>query len=160
MNKITYLRKRSFTKYFISLLLFISGLYFLIYIHLFFGLVFSVIGFCMLIIEGSQIDFEQKMYRNIKSVFGIHIGKWQKLPTFDYVTVFKTIEGKKISVATASTVMRDEVYLINLFYEGSRYITFYKSEDKNDAFKMAIHFSRILNLRILDSTELQSVWVE
>ena len=160
MNKITYLRKRSFTKYFISLLLFISGLYFLIYTHLFFGLVFSVIGFSMLITEGSQIDFEQKMYRNIKSVFGIHVGKWRKLPKFDYVSVFKTIEGKKISVATASTVMRDEVYLINLFYEGSSYITFYKSENKDDSFKMAMHFSRILNLRILDSTELQSVWVE
>ncbi len=160
MNKITYLRKISFTKYFISFMLFISGLYFLIYVHLFFGLIFSVIGFCMLITEGSQIDFEQKMYRNIKSVFGIRIGKWQQLPVFDYVSVFKTIEGKKISVATASTIMRDEVYLINLFYHGSSYITFYKSEDKNDAFKMALHFSRILDLRILDSTELQSIWVE
>lgn len=121
---------------------------------------FTAIGFSLISTEGSQIDFEQKMYRNIKSVFGIHIGKWQKLPVFDYVSVFKTVEGKQINVATASTVMRDEVYLINLFYEGSKYITFYKSEDKNDAFKMAIHFSKILNLRILDSTTLQSVWID
>lgn len=160
MNKITYLRKISFVKYLISLLLFISGLYVLIYVHVFFGLVFSVIGFCMLITEGSQIDFDQKVYRNIKSVFGIHVGKWKQLPSFDYISVFKTIESKKISVATASTVMRDEVYLINLFYEGSRYITFYKSEDKIDAFKMAMNFRNILNLRILDSTTLQSVWIE
>lgn len=159
MNQITYLRKISFVKYLISFLLFVSGLYILIYVHVFFGLIFTVIGFCMLITEGSQIDFDQKVYRNIKSVFGIHIGKWQKLPSFDYVSVFKTIEGKKISVATASTTMRDEVYLINLFYNGGSYITFYKSEDKNDAFKMAMHFSSVLNLRILDSTALQSVWI-
>lgn len=159
MNKITYLKKIPFTKYFISSLLFISGLYFLLYVHIFFGLIFTIIGFNLLITEGSQIDFNQMMYRNIKSVFGIHIGKWKKLPMFDYITVFKTTEKKKVSVATASTVMRDELFVVNLFYETNKHITFYKSENKEEAFKKAVHFSKSLNLRILDSTEAQSIWV-
>ncbi len=159
MHRITYLRKVPFTKYLISFLLFLSGLYFLIYENIFFGLLFTVIGFGLMKTEGSQIDFQTQQYRNIQSVFAIHVGKWKPLPVFDYVSVFKTTEGKRISVATASTVMREEIYEVNLFYENSNRITFYKTTNKEDAFKMAMNFHRSLNLKVLDATNAQSVWI-
>lgn len=160
MNKITYLKKISYTKYLISLLIFFSGLYFLLYVNILFGLIFTVIGFNFLLTEGTQIDFDQMIYRNIRSVFGIHIGKWKKLPVFDYISVFKTTEKTAISVTSATAVMSDEVYLLNLFYEQNKYITFYKTTNKEDAFEKAKHFRNVLNLNILDATERQSVWFE
>jgi len=155
----TYLRKIPFPKYFICLLLFISGLYFFFFVQIFFGLTFTIIGLNLISTEGSQIDFDRMMYRNIRSVFGISFGKWKELPAFDYISVFKTTENKRISVATASTVMSNEIFLINLFYETSKCITFYKTEEQSDAFEKASDFSRFLNLRVLDSTGPQGVWV-
>src|SRR5690554_7197803 len=84
MNKITYLKKISYTKYLISLLLFFSGLYFLLYVNILFGLIFTVIGFNFLLTEGTQIDFDQMIYRNIRSVFGIHIGKRSEEHTSEF----------------------------------------------------------------------------
>ncbi len=160
MNKLIYLKKIPFTKYFIALLLFFAGLYFFLYVSLFFGLIITVIGFNFLMTEGSQIDFDQMRYRNIKSIFGIHIGKWKVMPTFDYISVFKTTEKKAISVTSATTVMSDEIYLINVFYQGNNYVTFYKSYKKDDAFEKAKHFRSVLNIPILNATETQSIWVE
>jgi len=160
MNKTLYLKKISFVKYFISLLLFLSGLYFLIYVHIFFGLVFTSIGFNMLLTSGVQVDFDLMMYREVRSVFGVHIGKWKKLPTFDYVSVFKTTESNRVSVATASTVMTEQIFVLNLFYQTNRYITFYKTTKKTIAFEKALYFSRVLNIRILDATHTPSVWVQ
>ena len=102
-------------------MLFFSGLYFLLYVNILFGLIFTVIGFNFLLTEGTQIDFDQMIYRNIRSVFGIHIGKWKKLPVFDYISVFKTTEKTAISVTSATAVMSDEVYLLNLFYEQNKF---------------------------------------
>src|SRR5690554_7993419 len=112
MNKITYLKKISYTKYLISLLLFFSGLYFLLYVNILFGLIFTVIGFNFLLTEGTQVDFDQMIYRSNRSLFGIYIGKWKKLPVFDYISVFKTDEKTEISVTSKTAAMSVEVYFV------------------------------------------------
>ena len=93
-------------------------------------------GFYVFDIYGNQKPLTVNIGNNLDD-------SW-KLPT---ISVY--IESETINRLEIGSNLRDEVYLINLFYDGSRYITFYKSEDINDAFKMAKHFSRILNLRIL-----------
>src|SRR5690606_6125194 len=104
--------------------------------------------------------FQHMRYRNVKSIFGIHIGLWKVMRRFDYIYDFIATEQKAISVTSATTVMSDEIYLINVFYQGNNYVTFYKSYKKDDAFEKAKHFRSVLNIPILNATETQSIWVE
>ncbi|MFY8181481.1 MAG: hypothetical protein ACOVLG_06870 [Flavobacterium sp.] len=49
--------------------------------------------------------------------------------------------------------------MLNLFYNGNKHITFYKTHDKNDAFKVAEKFKLIFNIDVLDATESEKKWL-
>lgn len=123
------------------------------------GLTFVVVGANLLSSEGSEIDLSNKTYRNINTLFGLKFGEWMPIPEFEYVSVFFTAESQRINVSSATTVIRTKILHLNLFYQGSKHITFYKSTDKEDAFKVANHISRALNIKILDATEADKVWL-
>ncbi|MCO6148713.1 hypothetical protein [Flavobacterium sp. NRK1] len=48
--------------------------------------------------------------------------------------------------------------MLNLFY-GNKHITFYKTNDKADAFKVAEHFKLALKIDILDATGEEKIWL-
>ena len=109
--------------------------------------------------EGSQINFGNKTYRNIRSVFSIHFGKWKAIPKFEYISVFRGRQKQRVNSLGTSTTLTNEVFYINLFYNRNKHITFYKTPEEDDAFKIAKEFQRKLELDILDATKKESVWL-
>lgn len=160
MDNIIYLKKVPFAKMFFGFVIMVAGVGIFLFSAVIFGAIFTFIGLNLLSTEGSEINFIEKKYRIIKSVFGIHFGKWKDCPKFEYVSVFKTKENQTIRVVTAEATMQSDVILLNLFYENNKYITFYKTDNKEDAFKVANHFNFVFDIDILDATGSESKWVE
>jgi hypothetical protein len=150
VSVITYLKEIPVMKKVFGIAIIIAGLYIFLTTNILFGL---------LLREGSQINLENKTYRNIKSIFGIPIGKWKPCPEFEYISVFRTKENQTVNVVTATTTFTTEVILLNLFYNRNKHLTFYKTDNRVDAFKVAEHFKLALDIDILDATESETKWL-
>jgi hypothetical protein len=159
-NNIIYLKKVPFPKMFFGFVIMVAGLGIFLFSNMIFGFIFAFIGLNLIATEGSEINFMDKKYRTLKSVFGVNFGKWQDCPKFEYLSVFKTKESQTVRVVTAEATMKSDIILLNLFYQNNKYITFYKTDDKEDAFKVANHFNMVFDIDILDATESESKWVE
>jgi hypothetical protein len=159
MSIITYLKDIPLMKKVFGILIIIAGLYIFLTSNILFGLIFIVIGINLLLQEGSQINLENKTYRTVKSIFGMHVGKWKPCPEFEYISVFRTKENQTVNVVTATTTFTNEVILLNLFYNRNKHLTFYKTDNKADAFKVAEHFKLALAIDILDATESETKWL-
>jgi hypothetical protein len=159
MSIITYLKDIPLMKKVFGILIIIAGLYIFLTSNILFGLIFIVIGINLLLREGSQINLENKTYRTVKSIFGMHIGKWKPCPEFEYISVFRTKENQTVNVVSATTTFTNEVILLNLFYNRNKHLTFYKTDNKDDAFKVAEHFKLALDIDILDATESETKWL-
>ncbi|WP_407557027.1 hypothetical protein [Winogradskyella sp. 4-2091] len=123
------------------------------------GLVPLFIGVYLLIQDGVEINFEQKTYRRIKSLFGISIGKWQPLPEIDYVSVFKTTETTTVWAASASANVSSAIVKVNLFYNTNQKIEIYDTKDVEDAFAKAKQIASILDIDVLDATTRDTTWL-
>ncbi|WP_333600411.1 hypothetical protein [Flavobacterium sp.] len=159
MNTIIYLKDVPLFKKILGFVILVFGLYTFIFANIIFGAIFLVIGLNLLSTEGSEIHLENNSFRNIKSIFGYNFGKWKQCPEFEYVSVFKTKENQTIRVVTAEATLQSDVILLNLFYKGNKHITFYKTQDKNDAFNVAEKFKSIFKIDILDATESEKKWL-
>lgn len=159
MNVITYLKDVPTFKKILGYIFLVFGLFAFVFLSIMFGVIFLVIGLNLLSTEGSEINLENSTYRNIKSLFGKNFGKWQPCPEFEYVSVFKTKENQTIRVVTAEATFQSDIILLNLFYNGNKHITFYKTQDRSDAFTVAEKFKSILNIAILDATGQEKVWL-
>ena len=159
MNIITYLKDIPILKKIFGISVGITGLFILFTSNILFGLMFFVIGINLVLTEGSQINLDSKTYRTVKSIFGIHFGNWKPCPEFEYVSVFLTKENQTINVISATTTLTNKIILLNLFYNQNKYFTFYKTDNKEEAFKVANHFKLALNIDILDATEKESKWL-
>jgi hypothetical protein len=159
MSKIIYLKEVPFFKKLFGLSIVVVSIGILITGNILFGLIFLAIGINIILTEGTEIDLENKTYRSVKSIFGINFGKWKTCPKFEYISVFKTKETQRINVVTASTAFTNQIILLNLFYSGNKNITFYKTFDKADAFKVAEHFKLAFDIDILDATESEKKWL-
>jgi hypothetical protein len=159
MNVIVYLKEVPFFKKLFGVVVGIVGIYvFVTSSNILFGLMALVIGINLVLTEGSEINLENKTYRTVKSIFGINFGKWKPCPKFEYVSVFKTRETQRVNVVTATTAFTNDIIVLNLFY-GNKKITFYKTDNKIDAFKVAEHFKLALDIDILDATESEKKWI-
>ena len=159
MSVITYLKDIPVMKRVFGIAILIAGFYVFMTTTILFGLILIVIGINLVLREGSQIDLSTKTYRTIKSIFGIHFGKWKPCPEFEYISVFRTKENQTVQVVTATTTFTSEVLLINLFYNRNKHLTFYKTDSKADAFHVAEHFKLALGIAILDATESETKWL-
>ncbi|WP_310558908.1 hypothetical protein [Flavobacterium sp.] len=160
MATMIYLREVILMKKVLAIVLIIAGIGIFFTDSMFVGLMVLVIGINLISTEGSEINLENKTYRTVKSIFGINFGKWQPCPKFEYVSVFKTKEATEVSSygATIGT-FKNDIIILNLFYKGNKHITFYKTDDKMDVFKVAEHFKLALDIDILDATESESKWL-
>ncbi len=155
MSTIVYLREVPFLKKVFGIAVGFFGVTALVSGNLLYGFIAVVIGINLVLAEGSEINLEYKTYRTVKSVFGINFGIWKACPKFEYVSVFKTRESQRINVVTATTAFNNDIIVLNLFY-GNKNITFYKTDNKTDAFKVAEHFKLALDIDVLDATESES----
>lgn len=159
MNEIIYLRDVPPIKKILGVFFLFLGLFIFVFLNVVFGAIFIAIGLNLLSTEGSEIKFNSKTYRNIKSLFGLKFGKWMPCPEFEYVSVFKTKENQTVRVITAETTFQSDVILLNLFYKGNKHITVYKTGNKEEAFHVAKMLKLIFEIDILDATEKEKVWL-
>jgi len=159
-NSITYLKPVPFVKRLFGTLIILFAFYVMVYQSLLFSFFMIAFGVYLASSEGSQINLDNNTYRNIWSIFAIHFGKWKTIPKFEYISVFKGKQKQQINSLSASTSFSEEVFLVNLFYEEIKHETFYRTFDKEDAFKVAQHFKLALNLAILDATEREQKWLD
>ncbi len=155
----TYLKPISPFKKIFGTIVLIFSIYIIMVQSILFG--FFMMSFAVYLIstEGSQINFNSKTYRNIWSIFSIHFGKWKAIPEFEYISVFKGMQKQRVNSLSASMSFSDEVFYVNLFYNRNKHITFYKTFEKEKAFKVAKDFKKAFELDILDATEKKSLWM-
>lgn len=159
MEIISYSKPTLFMKQLFGFSLIILAFFAFVYTGNIFSVIFLVMGLFLVATEGSEIDLNNRKYRKLTTVFGVKFGSWKTLPDFEYVSVFKTKQSQRINFITATTSFTNEVILLNLFDSKNKYITFYQTDDKTDAFQVANHFKRALEIDILDATEKEKVWL-
>jgi len=159
MEIISYSKPTLFMKQLFGFSLIILAFFAFVYTGNIFSVIFLVMGLFLVATEGSEIDLNNRKYRKLTTVFGVKFGSWKTLPDFEYVSVFKTKQSQRINFITATTSFTNEVILLNLFDSKNKYITFYQTDDKIDAFQVANHFKRALGIDILDATEKEKVWL-
>ncbi|WP_130733301.1 hypothetical protein [Flavobacterium sp. J27] len=123
------------------------------------ALIFVAIGLGLNVAEGLEINLPAKTFRTFNSLFGFKIGRWETIPNFEYVSVFKTKESQTVRVVTAETTQKYDIILINLFYNRNKHITFYKTDNIQKAFEVADHFKLALDVAILDATGKEKKWL-
>jgi hypothetical protein len=160
MNSIiSYKKDISIAKRFFGIVFTCLGLVMILSTGNFIALILIVIGLGLNVAEGSEIDLSTMQFRTFNDLFGIKIGSWKPIPNFEYISVFKTRESQTVRVLTAETTNSYDIILINLFYDRNKNITFYKTTNKEDAFKVADHFRLVLNIDVLDATGHERKWL-
>jgi hypothetical protein len=159
MNIITYQKDVPVMKSILGYAILLFALITLLTVNLIFGAIFMALGLHIISTEGSQINLTDKTYRTFRAAFGFRFGKWQPVPEFEYVSVFKTKESQTSTAIAASVTRTYDIILLNLFYNTNKHITFYKTNDKEDAFKVAEHFRLAFGIDILDATEREKRWL-
>ncbi|HYD92100.1 MAG TPA: hypothetical protein VEA37_11520 [Flavobacterium sp.] len=160
MNIITYLKEVPLMKRILGYSLILFGLCAFLFFNIIMGAVFIGLGVNFVATTGSQINLTNKTYRKTTSIFGIEFGTWKPCPEFEYVSVFRTNESQTVNFITATATSTESIILLNMFYDTNKHITFYKTTDKADAFKVAQHFKMVFNMDILDATEREKKWLD
>lgn len=157
MNKFIFKRKLPIWKLVLGCAALIVGIASLI--TSFKGFILIGMGIFFLLVEGSEFNFQNKTYREIKSILGISIGKWKPIPKIEYVSVFRTNETTTLRNRTAEANVTNHIIKLNLFYNTNQKIEAYNTYDIDDAFKKAKEIASLLNVDILDATERESKWL-
>lgn len=160
MNIITYLKEVPLMKRILGYSLILFGLCAFLFFNIIMGAVFIGLGVNFVATTGSQINLTNKTYRKTTSIFGIEFGTWKPCPEFEYVSVFRSNESQTVNFITATATSTESIILLNMFYDTNKHITFYKTTDKADAFKVAQHFKMVFNMDILDATEREKKWLD
>jgi len=158
-NIITYLKKTTFWKLLLGLVLLPLSFYVFLFNNVIVGIFFLGLGLSFLTTEGTQIDLGNSTYREIRSLLGFHFGKWKPCPEFEYLSVFRAKDSVRVGSIANSVILKTDAVFINLFFKNRKHITVYKTDEKSDAFKVAEHLKMALNIDILDATEKNKVWL-
>ncbi|MCF1420691.1 hypothetical protein [Mangrovimonas futianensis] len=136
----------------------ILGVTFLLNIPLFI-LLFGILAIVPLVLvfqtlkrQGTEIDLNSKKYRNITSFLGLSFGNWQDLPEIDYVSVFATTETVTMRAVSAQSSRTQDIIKLNLFHSRNQKIEAYSTQDKIEAFDVAIQIAETLSADVLDAT--------
>lgn len=159
MNIITYLKDVNPVKFCLAIFFLVFGFYNFLFWSIYSGIFQLALSIYLFVRQGSEIDLDNKTYRTIHYFFGIKQGQWKPIPKFEYVSVFRTNEIQQVNATSASARLKNQVILLNLFYEGNKHVTFYKTNSIEDAFKVARHFELALDVDILDATEREKKWL-
>jgi len=158
-NIITYTKPIPVLKKVFGLIFFLFAFYIIVFENFLMGCFIMSIGIYLASTTGSQYNLDTKQYRTIWSIFAIHFGKWKPSPDFEYISVFRGREKQRVTSISATTTFTDQVFLINLFYDRNKRITFFRTYEKEKAFEVARHFRMALEIDIVDATEREQRWV-
>ena len=157
-TKIVFKRKSPIMKTIFGIFIFSVGLISVL-AGGFYGLIVCGISVFFLYKDGSEIDLEINKYRTFIEVLGFRFGKWGDLPEIEYVSVFSTVESITLKSYTPETTIKNDIIVLNLFYNGNHRIKAYSTKSKEDAFNIAKQIAGILKIDILDATEAESKWI-
>jgi len=157
-KNIVFKRKSPITKTIFGIFIFAVG-FISVLAGGFYGFIVCGVSIFFLYKDGSEIDLEIQKYRTFIEVLGFRFGKWDDLPEIEYVSVFSTTESVAVRALSAEAIVKNDIIVLNLFYNGNHRIKAYSTTDKEDAFKIAKQIADILKIDILDATEAESKWI-
>ena len=134
---------------------------YLLFLANWFGVVALLVGAALFFaVKGIQIDFEKKLHREFIGLLNFKIGKWEKLPFIDYVTVFienYAQRGSVVSIDSMHKYSKVKVSLIvskTIKYDGGYF------NNKEKAFETGKLIARRLNTKLLDYTGKDPKWID
>lgn len=122
-----------------------------------FGIMLLMLGVGSLCVTNVHFDLVKRKYKKEIAIGCIGIGKWHHLPHIEYISVFKqmTMSGGMRTDPTISYL-----YDVNVWYDGSKNFTVYRSVEMQPAYDMAYNIAIKLDVDMLDATvKNNSVWV-
>ena len=156
--KLFYLRKQPLIKMIFGISLICVGINVVLFTSIS-GLIAVGIGLFLVKKDGIELDLESKKFRSVISFFGINFGKWESVPDFEYVSVFKTSENIRARYIVAEAHLKNQIYKVNLFYNRNKYMTAYKTEELEDAMKIGIEVGSVFQIDVLDATTANQKWL-
>ncbi len=87
IENLKFLNKTPLLKGVSGIVLILSGLYLLLLQSLL-GVLFLLAGISLFVKNGTEINVDEKKYRDIYSIFGVVFGTWKPLPEIEYVSIF------------------------------------------------------------------------
>lgn len=139
-------------------LLSITGITILLFglIELFTAPIFSVIfitmGLKLSLTQGFQIDYANNKIRTTYNLLFFTFGKWQKIPKFEYLTVYIPKEKSSTVTAVNNMVIPSQKFKLNLFHDRNKKFTIFKTKDHTLAFEIGEKIAKGFNIGFLDST--------
>ncbi len=82
-------------------------------------------------------DLENKKFKDQFSVGPFKVGKWQDLPTLNYISLFKNAKG---------------LFEVNLWYHRNEHFNIYIFYEKEKALETAYSIATQLKIKLLDAT--------
>ncbi len=127
----------------------------------FFGLILVPIGIILVFAKkGTAFNFSSNTYKHFFGLFGYTSGKWVYIPECEYISVFAATESQTLNAGPQSTSISNQVLLVNLIHSRNQRLTVFKTDLREDAFKVARFISDKLKLDILDATKREKVWIK
>ncbi len=115
-----------------------------------------------LIKQHLQIDFATKMCRLGIDFMGFTFGKWKPLPTIEYISVFRK-QYRNNSFEDSGELHWDETFEkveVNLILNRRETLNVWVGDDKLKAIEAAKFIGKKLNLRVLDATQREFIWLD
>ena len=126
-----------------------------------FGVVILLAGISIVFLHyGLLIDFEERKYKEYWGLLGLKFGKWTHLPPLDYISLTKSGFTQEIGLRAANTTLKGFLYKGNLRINEHERILVIQSRNKDKVLKHLMHLAKKLDLKLLDCTNPDHVWVE
>ena len=139
--------------------LLVGGVYTLITQNLI-GIILIAIGIVLVFTKSSiAFNFSSHTYKEYFSFFNYKSDSWKNIPDCEYISVFSAVESQQLNANSQSTTVRNSVIIVNLIYRKNQRLTVFKTDNKEEAFKIAHLFSDKLNLDIFDATTYEKSWI-
>jgi len=129
------------------------------------GLLIAVTLGVLFIRTGVEIDLDNNRMRSYFNFFGMESGNWTSIPELKYVSVVRVKTKKKRFQASSDMYVqvstKNVKYNVNLITEDKRkrFIRMLSAE-KEEAIEKALELGKTLDLKVLDYTSHDKVWIK
>jgi hypothetical protein len=156
---ISYRKKIAIWRFIIAFVAVFLSLWHLTNLNIFSAVFYGFFAVSACYTTGAELDLASKMYRETSFILGIKFGTWRRNPQFEYVSVFRTTETQTVNYASISTDVTSGIIVLNVFY-GNKHITFFSTQNKEEAFDKARQIAISLEIDVLDATTREKVWLD
>lgn len=140
--------------------LFIKALHSLYYQSYVSFLILTLIAVVIFIAKkGITISPSLQQYRYFFGLLKFRFGKWQTLPEFESISIFRARKSQTSTIASQSSTAYFSEIEVNLIYNTSRKLTVYITDKYDAALEKARYFESLFKLPIFDATEREGKWL-